>query len=225
MARISHKRHRFPPAVIQHAVWFYFRFTLSFRDLKELLARRGIEVSYETVHCWTIKFGPLIAGNLQRRRQPSSPRWHLDEMVCTIGGERVYLWRAVDDEGEVLDLVVQKRSNTGAAVKLLQRLLHNQCIEPKTIVTDGLKSYDATLRVLGLEACHRPGQLHENAHLPIRRRERKMQALKSLPSTQRILTTHVAIYNAFDFQRHIISQPTLRPLRGRANCVWNLAAA
>jgi putative transposase len=101
MTRISFKRHRFPADVIRHAVWLYFRFALSFRDVEEMLAQRGIGVSYETVRCWTTKFGPQIAAKLRRRRAPPSPRWHLDEMVCNIGGERVYLWRAVDDEGDV----------------------------------------------------------------------------------------------------------------------------
>ena len=109
MTRISCKRHRFPATVIQHALWLYFRFTLSLRDVEEMLAQRGIDVSYETIRAWTVKFGPKIAANLRRRKLPPSPRWHLDEMVCKIGGERVFLWRAVDDEGEVLDIVVQKR--------------------------------------------------------------------------------------------------------------------
>ena len=230
MARLSFKRHRFPPDVIRHAVWLYFRFTLSFRDVEELLAQRGISVSYETVRCWTIKFGPQIAAKLRRRRAAASPRWHLDEMVCSINGERAYLWRAVDDEGEVLDLVMQKRRDTGAALKLLKRLLRNQHVEPESIVTDGLASYGSALKLLRLQDCHRPGRLRENnraenSHLPIRRRERKMLGFKSLPSAQRFLTTHAAIYNAFDFQRHLIRRPMLRLFRTRANCVWNQAAA
>jgi len=230
MARISFKRHRFPADVIRHAVWLYFRFTLSFRDVEELLAQRGIAVSYETVRCWTIKFGPQIAKKLQRRRAPPSPRWHLDEMVCTIGGERVFLWRAVDDEGEVLDLVVQKRRNTRAALKLLNRLLRNQGVKPETIATDGLASYGSALRELGLKDRYRPGRLRENnraenSHLPIRRRKRKMLGFKSMPSAQRFLTTHPAIYNAFDFQRHMISRPTLRLFRARPDSVWTKAAA
>jgi putative transposase len=230
MARISFKRHRFPAEVIRHAVWLYFRFTLSFRDVEEMLAQRGIGLSYETVRCWTIKFGPQIAKKLQRRRAPPSPRWHLDEVVCNIGGERVYLWRAVDDEGDVLDLVVQKRRNTGAALKLLKRLLRNQGVTPETIVTDGLASYGSALRALGLKDRHRPGRLRENnraenSHLPIRRRERKMLGFKSIPSAQRFLTTLGAIYNAFDFQRHMISRPTLRLFRARADSVWAKAAA
>ena len=230
MARLSFKRHRFPADVIRHAVWLYFRFTLSFRDVEELLAHRGISVSYETLRCWTMKFGPQIAAKLRHRRAAPSPRWHLDEMVCKINGERAYLWRAVDDEGEVLDLVVQKRRDTGAALKLLQRLLGNQHVEPESIVTDGLASYGSALKLLRLRDGHRPGRLRKNnradkSHLPIRRREPKMLGFKSLPSAQRILTTHAAIYNAFDFQRHLISRPTLRLFRTRAHCVWNQAAA
>ena len=137
MKQISFKRHRFPADVIRHAVWLYFRFSVSFRDVEELLAQRGIDVSYETIRCWTIKFGPLIARRLKRRRPAPSPRWHLDEMVCWIGGRRAYLWRAVDDEGEVLDLVVQRRRDTEAALRLVRRLLYNQPVEPTSITTDG----------------------------------------------------------------------------------------
>ena len=110
-----------------------------------MLAQRGIEVSYETIRVWTVKFGPTIAANLRRRKLPPSPRWHLDEMVCKIGGERGFLWRAVDDEGEVLDLVVQKRRDTHSALKLLKRFLRNQGVEPESIVTDGLASYGSAL--------------------------------------------------------------------------------
>ena len=138
MRPISFKRHRFPPDLIRYAVWLYFRFTLSVRDVEELLAQRGIEVSREAVRCWVIKFGPLIAANLRRRRSPPTGRWHLDEMVVKISGQRMYLWRAVDDEGEVLDVLVQKRRNKVAALKLLRRLLKNQGIHPEVIVTDGL---------------------------------------------------------------------------------------
>ena len=228
MRPISFKRHRFPADVIRHAVWLYFRFTLSLRDVEEMLAQRGIEVSYETIRCWTIKFGPLIARNLKRRRPAPSPRWHLDEMVCTVGGKRMYLWRAVDDEGEVLDLVMQRNRDTGAALKLLKRLLRNQPVEPESITTDGLGSYVAALKILGLQDRHRPGRLRENnraenAHLPIRRRERKMQRFKSQASAQRFLTTHSAIYNTFYTQPHLISRPTLRRFRGEALRVWNEA--
>ena len=155
----SFKRHRFPADVIRRAVWLYFRFTLSLRDVEELMAQRGVDLSYETIRRWADKFRPLLAKNLNRRKSAPSPRWHLDEMVCKIGGERVFLWRAVDDEGVVLDLVVQKRRDTGAALKLLKRLLRNQDVEPESIVTDGLRSYSSALRAIGLEDRHRPGRL------------------------------------------------------------------
>lgn len=230
MRALSFRRHRFPAEVIRYAVWLYFRFTLSFRDVEELLAQRGIEASYETIRCWTIKFGPQIARNLKRRRPAPSPRWHLDEMVCSVGGRRMYLWRAVDDEGEVLDLVMQHRRDTGAALKLLKRLLRNQSVEPVSITTDGLSSYTAALRQLGLLGIHRPGRLRENnraenSHLPIRRRERKMQGFKSQASAQRFLTTHAAIYNTFYIQPHLIRRQTLRQFRGEALRIWNEAVA
>ena len=225
MRQISFKRHRFPADVIRYAVWLYFRFTLSFRDVEELLAQRGIEVSYETIRCWTIKFGPQIARNLKRRRQAPSARWHLDEMVCTVAGRRMYLWRAVDDEGEVLDLVMQRRRDTEAALTLLRRLLRNQPVDPETITTDGLASYGAALKVLSLQDRHRPGRLRENnraenAHLPIRRRERKQQGFKSQASAQRFLTTHAAVYNTFSTQPHLNRRAAVRNLRGEALRVW-----
>ncbi len=122
MQSVSYARHRFPPVVIQHTVWLYLRFTLSYRDVEELLVERGLDVSYETVRRWVLKFGPLYARNLRRRRPRPSAQWHLDEMVVTIGGRRMYLWRAVDDEGEVLDILVQPRRNKAAAVELLRKL-------------------------------------------------------------------------------------------------------
>jgi len=230
MKPLSFKRHRFPAEVIRHAVWLYFRFSLSLRDVEELLAQRGIDVTYETIRCWTKKFGPLIARRLKKRRPAPSPRWHLDEMVCWIGGRRMYLWRAVDDEGEVLDLVVQRRRDTEAALKLLGRLLRNQSVEPERITTDGLASYGAALRALGLTEIHRPGRLRENnrvenSHLPIRRRERQQQGFKSQASAQRFLTTQAAIYNTFKIQRHMISRPTLRRFRAEAQAAWAAAVA
>jgi putative transposase len=158
---ISFKRHRFPPDVIRYAVWLYFRFMLSIRDVEDLLAQRGIEVSREAVRCWANKFGPLIAANLRRRRSPPTGRWHLDEMVVRIGGRRMYLWRAVDDEGEVLDMLVQRRRNKHAALKLLRKLLKNQGVHPETITTDKLASYGAAAKLLGLTDRHRPGGMRE----------------------------------------------------------------
>ena len=143
-----------------------------------------------------MKFGPKIAANLLRRKQPSSPRWHLDELVSTIGGERAWIWRAVDDEGEVMDMIVivQKRRDTGAALRLLGQLLKNQNVEPQRIVIDELRSYGAALERPGLGGRRHRGRLRdnnraENSHLPIRRRERKMQGFKSRTSAQRFLET------------------------------------
>jgi putative transposase len=230
MGAISYKRHRFPPDVIRYAVWLYFRFTLSFRDVEELLAERGIEVSYETIRCWTIKFGPQFADNLRRKRPPPSPRWHLDEMVCKVGGRRMYLWRAVDDEGEVLDLVMQPYRDTVSALRLLEALIMNQPTFPESICTDKLGSYGLALRIIGLEDIHRTGGRRannraENSHLPIRRRERKMQRFKSQNSAQNFLTTHAAVYNTFNIQPHLVSRPTLRKFRGEAHAAWRDATA
>jgi putative transposase len=153
---ILFKRHRFPPDIICYGVWLYFRFTLSFRDVEEMLAERGIDVGYETIRYWTLKFGPLIARNLTRRRSSPSPRWHLDGMVVNIRGRRMYLWRAVDDEGKVLDMIVQQRRDTAAALKLLRRLIWSQKMKPDAVVTDGLRSYVSALTELGLDDRHRP---------------------------------------------------------------------
>lgn len=228
MKAVSYKRHRFPADVIRHAVWLYFRFTFSLRDVEELLAARGIEVSYETIRCWTRKFGPQFARRLKKLRPAPSPRWHLDEMVCTVGGRRMYLWRAVDDEGEVLDLVMQRKRDTEAALVLLRRLLRNQPVDPESITTDGLASYSAALADLGLVSLHRPGRLRENnraenSHLPIRRRERKQQGFKSQASAQRFLSSHAAVYNTFYTARHLTSRGTLRSFRSAAFEAWSQA--
>ena len=123
MAPLCYRRHRFPPEIIQHAIWLYLRFTLSYRDVEELLAERGLDISYETVRRWVLKFGPTIARRLRQRRPRPSDRWHLDEMVIRIAGVRMYLWRAVDHEGEVLDMLVQRRRDTRAALRLMRKLL------------------------------------------------------------------------------------------------------
>src|ERR1700739_4972569 len=137
MMELLYRRHRFPPVLIQHAMWLYLRFTLSYRDVEDLLAERGLEVSYETVRrCGVLKLAPTIARNLRQRRPQPSDRWHLDEMVVRIAGKHLYLWRAVDHEGEVLDMLVQRRRDKRAALRLMRKLLRKQGCAPKLLITD-----------------------------------------------------------------------------------------
>src|SRR4051812_47422599 len=145
----SYQRHRFPALVIQHAVWLYLRFTLSYRDVDELLAERGLDVSYEAIRHWVVKFGPVFARRLRQHRPRAGSQWHLDEMVVRTRGERMYLWRAVDHEGEILDILVQRRRARRAAVKLMRKLLKSQRFTPAVIVTEKLGSYAAALPHLG----------------------------------------------------------------------------
>lgn len=196
MEKISFDRHRFAPALIMHAVWLYARFTLSYRDVEDLLAERGLDVSYETVRRWFLKFGSQAAVRLRSNKPSPSDHWHLDEMVIVIRGKRHWLWRAVDNEGTVLDFLVQVRRNTKAAKKLMYSLLKKQGFAPTLIVTDKLRSYHAAFRKLGLTAEHidnkRANNRAENSHQPVRRRERKMQRFKSPGSAQRFLNIHAA---------------------------------
>src|SRR3981189_2406529 len=206
MDQLSYCRHRFPPVIIQHAIWLYLRFTLSYRDVEDLLAEREFDISYETVRRWVLKFGPTIARNLRRRRPRPSDRGHLDEMVVRIAGRRMYLWRAVDHEGEILDVLVQRKRDRRAAIKLIRKLLRKQGFAPKTVVTDKLRSYGAAFRHIRL-ACHheqglRKNNRAENSHQVVRRRERKMQRFKSARSAQRFLNVHAAVHNTFKLQRH-----------------------
>ena len=149
MPHLSYRRHRFPPQIIQHAIWLYLRFTLSYRDVEDLLAERGLEISYETVRRWVLKFGPGIARNLRRCRPRPSDRSHIDEMVVQIAGKRMYLWRAVDHEGEVLDMLVQRRRDKWAALRLMRKLLKKHGFTPKLLTTHKLGSYASAFRHLG----------------------------------------------------------------------------
>jgi putative transposase len=199
MSKISYSGYRFPPEIIQRAVWLYYRFTLSFRDVEDLLAERGIIVSYETVRRWAIHFGPRVAADLRRRRPKPHSVWHLDEVYLKINGRMVYLWRAVDAEGEVLDVLIQSRRNKPAALKLMRRLLKKYAFVPDRLVTDDLRSYAAAARDLGLARRHDRGRWRnnraENSHQPTRRRERKMQGFKSAGSAQRFLSVRGGLTN------------------------------
>src|ERR671933_470345 len=220
MPPISYARHQFPPVLIQHAVWLYLRFTLSYRDVEDLLAERGVEVSYETVRRWVLKFGPLYARRLRHSHPKPSRYWHLDEMVVRIAGETVYLWRAVDREGEVIDVLVQRRRDKKAALKLMRKLLKRQGVAPAVVTTDKLRSYGAAFKEIGLSARHEQGLRQNNrvevSHQPVRRRERKMQRFKSAGSAQRFLACHAAVHNTFNLQGHLISRRTLRRFRAAA---------
>jgi putative transposase len=154
MKRINYAGYRFPPEIIHQAIWLYLRFTLSFRDVEDLLAERGISLSYETVRRWVNHFGPMIAADLRKRRPKPGTIWHLDEAYLKIDGQMVYLWRAVDAEGEVLDVLVQSKRNKHAALKLMRKLLKKYGFVPDRMITDHLRSYVAAARDLGIERRH-----------------------------------------------------------------------
>ena len=229
MNKISYRRHRFPAEIIQRAVWLCFRFPLSYRDVEDLLAERGVDVSYETIRRWSLKFGQAYARKLRQSRPRPDDRWHLDEVFFSINGKRMYLWRAVDSEGEVLDILVQSRRNKQAALKLMRKLLKKQEYAPNMVVTDKLPSYGAALRDLNMTGKHvtggRSNNRAENSHLPVRQRERRMQGFKSSGSAQRFLSTHAAIYNTFNVQRHLITRKTMRQFRGDAMNTWRTVTA
>jgi putative transposase len=224
MTEISYSGYRFPPEIIQQAIWLYVRFTLSFRDVEDLLAERGIIVSYETVRRWVNHFGPTIAANLRKRRPKPHTIWHLDEVYLKIDGRMVYLWRAVDAEGEVLDVLVQTKRNKRAALKLMRKLLKKYGFVPDKLITDELRSYAAATGHLGIAKRHERGRWRnnraENSHQPTRRRERKMQGFKSVGSAQRFLSVHAAAYNTFNVQRHLTSARTNRAFRASAMQTW-----
>ena len=229
MQALSYCRYRFPPAIIQHTVWLYLRFTLSFRDVEDLMAERGVTVSYETIRRWVTHFGPIYAHRLRAKRPPSIGRWHLDEMFVAIAGRQMYLWRAVDDEGEVLDILIQPRRDKAAALRLMRKLLKRQGLLPTSIVTDRYRAYDAAPRDLGLSRLHCRGkQLNnraESSHVPIRQRERKMQGFRSAGSARRFLSCHSAVHNTFNICRHLTTASTHRILREHAFDAWKVAVA
>jgi putative transposase len=175
---------RFPPEIISHAVWLYFRFSLSFYDIEELLAQRGIAVTYETIRQWCLKFGQTSANELRRRRPRCGDTWHLDEVYLKINGKTQYLWRAVDQDGNVLDILVQSRRNKQTAKRFFRKLLKELHSVPRAMITDKLKSYGAAKRKIlpGVEHRQHKGLNNraENSHQPTRLREKKMRTFKSV---------------------------------------------
>ncbi|MFD1625982.1 IS6 family transposase [Azospirillum griseum] len=216
--------YRYPAEIIATAVWLYVRFPLSLRMVEDLLAARGITVSYETVRQWARKFGPEIAARLRRRAPRRGDKWHLDEVVLTIGGRKHYLWRAVDQDGFVLDVLVQSRRDTKAAKRLLRKLLKKQGRAPRVLVTDKLKSYAAAKRAIMPGVDHRQhkglNNRAENSHQPTRRRERQMKRFKSPRQVQRFLSIHDPINNLFHLRRDSRSASDYRTARTQAFATW-----
>src|ERR1700720_575373 len=203
-----HYRHRFSAEIISHAVWLYHVFSLSLRDVELLLAERGIVVSYETVRRWCRKFGQSFANRLRRRRPRPGDKWYVDEVFIRIQGVQHYLWRAVDQEGVVLDILVQPRRNGKAAKRFFRRLLKDLQYVPRVIVTDKLRSYGVAHRELLPKVEHRQRYLNnraENSHRPTRRRDRRMQRFKSPEQAQDFLFAHAFIHGHFDPRRHLLT--------------------
>jgi len=229
MTNISYRCHRFPPEIIQYAVWLYSKFKLSYRDIEDLLAERGLDISYETIRRWVNKFGADYARRILSNRPEADTTWHLDEMVVVINGRKYWLWRAVDSEGEMLEFLVQSRRNRRAALRLFRKLLRKQKVQPRTFVTDKLRSYGAALKALQLDIEHQQGIYQnnraENSHLPVRRRERKMQRFKSPGSAQRFLNLHASVYNLFNIQRHLTTRTTMKLFRTEAMDQWKQVVA
>ncbi|MBV2186545.1 MAG: IS6 family transposase [Rhizobium sp.] len=218
---ISYKNHRFPPQIIAHAVWLYFRFPLS------LLLERGIVVSYETIRRWGRKFGTAYTKRLRRKKSSGKDVWHLDEVVISIGGRKHWLWRAVDQDGCVLDEIVQTRRDTKAAKRFLIRLMKQQGLSPKRIVTDKLRSYGAARRDVMPAVEHRShkglNNRAEDSHVPLRKRERMMQGFRSLGGLQRFISVFSAVRNLFVPPHQKRSAVATHIHRIRAMAQWKVA--
>ena len=220
----SYAGYRFPAEIISHAVWLYFRFPLSLRNVDEILAARGVVVSHETVRQWGLKFGQGFANQIRRRLPSADDKWHCDEVVVTIAGKKHWLWRAVDQNGVVLDILVQSRRDKDAARRLLRKLLKKQCRPPRVMITDKLRSYGAAKREIMPSIEHRQhkglNNRAENSHQPTRRRERQMKRFKSPGHAQRFLSAHDGINNLFPRHRHRLPATQYRAARTHAFQVW-----
>ncbi len=220
----SYHGYRFPREIISHAVWLYHRFGLSFRDAEDLLAQRAIIVTYETIRQWCRTFGPVYARTLRRRRGRMGDTWHLDELFVNIQGRQQYLWRAVDEDGDVLDILVQSRRNRRAAIRFFRKLLKRQGCVPRRLITDKLRSYSAARHTVMPSVVHCTDQYANNraevSHQPTRQRERQMRRFKSAAQTQRFLSVHGPVQNLFRVGRHLLRAVHHRLLRTQAFGVW-----
>lgn len=221
----SYRGYRFPVEVISYCVWLYFRFCLSFRDVQEMMLERDIEVSHEAIRLWTLKFGAAYACRLRRRVGRHGDTWYLDEVFCKVNGELVYLWRAVDQDGETLDVLVQKRRNAKAAKRFFRKLLKGLRYSPRVIVTDKLSSYATAHQEVMPEVKHRSGRRlnnrAENSHQPTRERERRMRRFKSMRHAQRFLSTHAQVSNHFRPGRHLMQAGNYRTLMTARFASWS----
>ena len=224
-----YRRHRFPAEVTGYAVWLYFRFPLSLRMVEEMLAARGIGVSHESVRHWAEKFGREFSNRIRRCAPPRGDKWHMDEVVVTIRGKKHWLWRAVDQNGFVLDVLVQSRRDRTAARRLMRKLLRMSAAAPRVMVTDKLKSYGAARTDMGLRFEHRQhkglNNRAENSHLPTRRRERLMKRFKSPRQVQKFLSIHDQVANLFHLPRNKFSAIDYRAARTKAFSAWAEIAA
>jgi len=224
-----YKRHRFPPEIIQYAVWLYHRFNLSHRDIEDLLAERGITVSYEAIRLWCNKFGMKYVRRLKKKHQGYGDTFFIDEVFVRIDGKQHYLWRAVDQDGEIIDVFLQRRRDGAAAKRFFKRLLKVHRVEPRKIVTDKLRSYGVAHRELIPATIHDTSQYANNraelSHQPTRVRERVMRQFKSMRQAQRFLTVHATVYNLFNLGRHLVSAKNYRFFQLRAFASWNYAVA
>ena len=222
---LSYHGYRFPPDIISHAVWLYHRFGVSFRDVEDLLAQRGITVSYEAIRLWCLTFGSVYARRLKRRQGRLGDIWHLDEVFVTIQGQRRYLWRAVDQDGDVIDILVQSRRDCRAATRFFRKLLKGQERTPGRLVTDKLSSYRAAHRAVMPSVAHRTDRYENNraevSHQPTRQRERQMRRFKSPGQAQRFLSVHGLVRNLFRVGRHLVRAVHHRELRGRSFLIWD----
>lgn len=222
------KYFRTSPEIIRLAVMLYVRFPLSLRNVEDLLHERGIEASHETIRFWWSRFGPLFASEIRRKRVQqlrafSRWQWHLDEVFVKINGERHYLWRAVDHEGEVLESYVTKRRNKRAALKFLKKVMKRYG-QPELVVTDRLRSYGAAMREIGNAEKQTTGRYLnnriENSHLPFRRRERAMSRFRRMRSLQKFVTVHASVFNHFNQDRSLSKRVHFKLNRTAALAEW-----